>query len=291
MHPHFGSGLWVKAMPHSSRGAVIGEVESHSVDLEGTFYSIDKATVVHVRDLTCLTSFQVDALRCFALPKLHSYKLVTTPSQWVVQGVAESITLPKLVSFNDGRDDCIALFFRSTPGQEPPRVVCARPPFEQQGNVFKDGDLAACKLSSVASFAPIKNNSGGSLLTIVNKYLASSSIFKHHKLSTVKSVVPFVNSADAKKNIQNAFQLLELTLRRQAGTTRVGQKDPRAREAVEDNNTELHQLQEQLKQLATQKPVFEAMAERYVAPLAQRILSIPTPTPDDCESFIADALR
>lgn len=264
---------------------------AHTVALDENYYALDKATLVHFPHPAALTLGQADVLRCFVMPKLSALKLNTNvSSSWLVYGELQSIVLPKLVTFNDGREKCVAVFFRQSSDGSAPRVVCLRTPLVSGANdqVVSDEDLTVCKLSQICEFSTIKNESGGSLLTHVNKYLASSSLFKHFKLDTVKAVHAAVQSFSVGTNIEKAFTHLELAVRRAKKTTRAGEKDPKGKAAQEDQDMEKARLKEEKELLEVLRSnLAKSVVQPYSVPLRQRILTISSTLVDETVATLA----
>lgn len=249
----------------------------HAVSLDDNYYVLDKANLVRLPHPAALTLGQADALRCFVMPKSNSLKLTANvSSSWLMYGELQSIVLPKLVSFHDGREKCVAVFFRQSADCSAPRVVCLRTPLiSGSGVVVSDEELTPCKLAQISEFSPIKNESGGSLLTQVNAYLAASSFFKHCKLASVKDVHAAVQSACVATNVQRAFTYLELAIRRAKKTTRVGEKDPKSKAAQEDQLMEKARLKREKELLeGLRANMTQPVVEAYSVPLRQRILAI-----------------
>ena len=253
------------------------DVGEHTVSVDDNYYALDKGAIVHFPHPAALTFGYADALRCFVLPQRSAFKLDALSSSWVLWGELRSIVLPKVVSFKDGREKCVAVFFRQTNDGTAPRVVCLRTPLVTDNVVVvSDDNLVACKLSQIADFSPVKNESGGALLTHMNKYLAASSLFKHFKLDTVKTVHAAVQAAVPSANIEKAFVHLELVMRRSKKTTRVGEKEPRGRAAQEDEEAEKARLKEEKELLdELRSNIAKYVLPAYGLPLKQRFIILP----------------
>ena len=176
---------WTSSMATNTGNNIVRDLNYHEVDVQEYFYVVDKATLMHL-PRTALTKGHGHALRCFMPPKQESYKFTSAKGTWLVGGRQGdklfAITLPKLVSFHDERDDCVAVFFRIPEKGAVPWVVCWQPPFvDSKGDkvLATDDTLTACSMSLIKEFKPIANRSGGNMLTVANKCLAASNIFKH----------------------------------------------------------------------------------------------------------------
>ena len=264
-------------------------MSAHTVALDDNYYALDKATIVHLPHPAALTLGHADALRCFVMPKARALKIgATDSSSWLMHGALESIVLPKLVSFHDGRDKCVAVFFQQPANGTAPRVVCLRTPLISANDVIvSDDDLTACKLSQISDFSPIKNQSGGSLLTQVNAYFAASSLFKHLGLKSVKDVHAAVQSSVVASNIQKAFTHLELAIRREKKTARIGDKDPKSRAAQEDQQMELARLKGETELMSALRSNLETSTKAYSVPLKQRIIVIPSAITEETAATVA----
>ena len=264
------------------------DVGEHTVSVDDNYYALDKSAIVHFPHPSALTFGNADALRCFVMPQRSAFKLDAISSSWVVWGDLRSVVLPKVVSFKDGREKCIAVFFRQSHDSTAPRVVCLRMPLVSDNDVVvSDDNLVACKLSQIADFSPIKNESGGSLLTHVNKYLSASSLFKHFKLDTVKAVHAFVQATVPSANIEKAFVHLELAMRRAKKTTRVGEKEPRSRAAQEDEEAEKSRLKEEKELLDAMRAHFSKFVlPASGLPVNQRMIVIPETITDESAAAV-----
>ena len=274
-------------MPTKAAPRFFDVAESHDVDIETSFYVVDKASLLRLPDGAAMSKGILDAARCFVLPKAKSMKVADVASTWLVQQRPLAVTLPKLVSFIDERDQCLAFYWRTTDRDGEPWLVCLRPPFDVD-KLPSDGALQAVKLSQIKSFSPIVNESGGSLLTFTNKFIKEgSATFKHQKLNSVATI----NSFSAKDNPQMfvgsklaAFTELELRVRRSQQTTRVGEKQPRAKAAQEDQQAELAKMHEELKFVSALKKDLDALLPILELPLDKRFLMMGSK--DTCEADI-----
>ena len=258
----------------------IRDLTYHEVDLEEYFYAVDKATLMHL-PTTALTKGHGHALRCFMPSKTEAYKFASAKGTWLVGGRQGdklfAVTLPRLVSFNDERDECIAVFFRIAEKGAAPWVVCWQPPFvDSKGDkvLATDAKLTACPLSIIKEFKPIMNRSGGNMLTMANKCLAASAIFKHWALTNCKAVISFAQKPDAKANFANALQFLELTLRRSKDTPRISDRQPTGAAAQENNETELSRLSHELQLLEGLREQLSSYEPIYSLPTSERIIYI-----------------
>ena len=182
-----------------------------------------------------------------------------------------------LVHFIDDRDPCIALFWRSTEHTGHPYVVCLRPPFDLE-KLHTDKDLTACKLSQVKSFSEIKNESGGNLLTYVNRYIKESAIFKQHKVDYAAKVIALGSPKDAASGFSARAKLalneLELRVRRSQNTRRAREKEPVAVAEKENQEAELAKMREELGLLKDLEKDLEALGSSYNLPVSQRFLCV-----------------
>ena len=224
-------------------------LDDHDVDISKNYYAMDKAALVHLPGGAAISKCHMDSVRCFVLPKSTSMKMAAVPSTWVVKQKPPAIIFPKLVDFHDERDKCIAVFWRGVDRDGEPWIVCLRPPFDVE-KMLTDKDYCAIKLNQVKSFSPIKNESGGNLLTYTNRFHKESDIFKMQKLPNVPAVLSFAGKDNTKMfvaSMQQALRELELRIRRSQQTTRVGQKPPASQAGQQDEQAELEKMREELK--------------------------------------------
>ena len=276
---------------------VVRDLNYHEVDVQEYFYSVDKATLMHL-PRTALTKGHGHALRCFMPAKLESYKFTSAKGTWLVGGrqgdKTFALTLPKLVSFNDDRDECMAVFFRVPEKGAVPWVVCWQPPFvDSKGDkvLATDDTLTACSLSIIKEFKPIANRSGGNMLTVANKCLAASAIFKHWELTKCSAVISFAQKPDTKANFEKALKYLELQLRRTKDTPRVKDKQPKAAAAREDNETELSRLSHELGLLDGLREQLASYEQNYSLPVSERIIHIQSAVAAATEETVAPLLE
>ena len=249
---------------------------AHEVNHDDYYYAADKSTVVHFPGGGAMEKGHMDVLSCTPLLKLSSLKLKCIPGTWVVGDKPTAVVLPKLAHFIDERDPCIAIFWRITEMVSDPRVVCLVPPFDLE-KVPGDQDLRSCKLSQIKSFSTIKNESGGSLLTFLNKYLKDSAIFKQHKLATANSVFSFVSNHMGTAGMFSACSKvalgeLELRVRRSQHTRRAAEKGPKAQAEKENQEAELAKMREELVLIEELKKKLALLECAYELPIAQRLL-------------------
>ena len=255
------------------------DLTQHVVDAEKHYYVADKATLLRVPNGAMMTKRLLDCGRCVVLPKSCAHKFQSERGTWLVKGGFESITFPKLASFIDEREPCVAIFWRVTERETDPWVVCLRPPLILAGDkVVTDENLSACKLSQIKDFSPIKNESGGSMLVNVNRYLKEGSqLFKLRKTPTVATLISSVQTSTFSANLKMALTHLELLTRKAKSTVRVGDKEPRGQAAQEDQESELARLRDELALINEFKAELAAIAPIFDRPLAQRIVVIASP--------------
>ena len=252
-------------------------VDEHAVDLDSFYYAADKAALLHLPGGSAIAKGQMDTARCFVLEKPTSLKVEAAPSTWIVRNMPFAITLPKLIEFIDEREKCVAVFWRTTDRDGEPWVVCLRPPFDPE-KPHSDSDFCAVKLNQVKSFSPIKNESGGSMLSYMNKFCKeSSAVLKQQKLGSVGAVLSFAAKDNSKMFLASkmvALTELELRIRRSQKTRRAGEKEPVARAAQEDNEAELAKCKEELKLLEALKEDLEQMVQILELPLTKRFFTL-----------------
>ena len=262
-------------MGHPARERAHEDLNEHVVDAETYYYSADKATLCHVPSGAAMVKRHMDCGRCFVLPKSDAHKLEAERGTWLVKGGFHAISFPKLASFVDEREACVAIFWRVTDRETDPWVVCLRPPLVSGENVVTDADLTACKLSQIKTFSPIKNESGGSMLSNVNKYLKESShIFKLRKTPTVTTAISSMQTGTFSNNVKVALTHLELQVRRAKTTTRVNEKEPRGQAAQEDQKAEKARLRDELALIETLKTELKDVSSVFNLPVNQRVIVI-----------------
>ena len=244
-----------------------------SLDFESRDYVVDKATALH-KPLPFHKN-QIDCVRILGLPKVGCMRLIE--GHWLTSTTPiNMVELPKLVSFRDERDKCVAVFFREIKqrgGDTIVKVVVARSPIVYDDNkVIDDSALTAVNLSMINAFEPLVNENGGSMLTHFECYLAQSAIFTYAKLKTAKYIATLIKKADAKKAAHNMFDYLTLQLRKISQTPRAGEKEPRSAAGTEDVNTELQTLDATLAELEEDITAWTANIPFYQVPISQRIL-------------------
>ena len=270
------------------------ERDGHAVDLERRMYLIDKGSIVHLPEASYENN--IDCLRSCVVFKDSACKLKGAPGLWLVDGAVggaaeqfEELCLPKLASFVDGREKCVAVFWRHSDEMSEPKVVCLRAPIVTGETVVGDDALSACKLSQISRFEELTNDNGGALLTHFEKYLSESSLFKFAKLSTVKQLRAYISKGSCQSNAKQAFGYLELRRRKEKQTTRVGQRGPRGASGQEDEQTELKRLQDELAAIKAARVSFEEhVMPSYKLPLTQRFLRMnPPPLDGDAAAYLA----
>ena len=262
-------------MPPAKASKWVIDADTHQIDTstDGDFHVVDKSTMMHLPK-SALAKGHLHALRCHILPKSYSHKFQSAMGTWLVGATnIGSITLPKMVNFVDERESCMAVFFRvPDKGDGMPWVVCWQPPFASDSKVLvSDDSLSAVKLSQISEFYPIKNRNGGNMLSMANRVLESSAIFKHFGISTVKEAHAFADKACFEEGMQKSLSFLELAIRRDKATPRVGQKEPRAAARVEDKAAELARLNQELEHLEALKAELSKKSPVYSLPLEKRI--------------------
>ena len=251
--------------------------DEHTVDIDASYYAVDKATLLHLPGGAAIAKATTDSVRCFVYPKASSLKVTAAYSTWLSKETATAIIFPKMVEFIDEREKCVAVFWRTVDRDGEPWVVCLRPPFDPD-HLHTDSDLCAVKLNQVKSFHPIKNESGGSMLTYVNKFIKDGSVvLKHQKLGSAAAVISFAAKDNPKMFLASKMQALselELRIRRAQKTARAGQKDPAARAAQEDQQAELAKCRDELKYLEELKSYLELRLPVLELPLLTRLLHV-----------------
>ena len=87
----------------------------------------------------------------------------------------------------------------------------------------------------------------------------------------MKEAYAFAEKACFEEGMQKSLSFLELAIRRDKATPRIGQKEPRAAARVEDKAAELARLNQELEHLGALKAELSKKSPVYSLPLEKRI--------------------